>query len=97
MSDTISLEELAFKEGKIVDNHENEVQVMLVGVPVILTVNHKGRREEVNNDSEEIIHKEAPENADAYLKGERQGAPVVRAPYWAYLPVQYLRKVSRQE
>ncbi len=97
MSDTKTLEELTFKDGKIVDSLENEVQVMLVGVPVILIVNHRDRDEEVNNDSEKNIYKEAPKNADAYLKGEEQGAPVVRSPYWNYLPVQYLRIVSRQE
>ena len=65
---TKTLEELAFKERKIVDGVGNEVQVMLVGVPVILTINYRGRHEEVNDDSEEIIHKEAPKSADAYLK-----------------------------
>ncbi len=89
-----SLEELTFNEkGKIVDSSGTEVSPVPVGVPVTLSIN-KGRsyaRDDGSNDTAKILTENAPAAANAYIKGRASGAPVVRPPYWDYLPVQFYK------
>ena len=87
-----SLEELTFNEGKIVNSSGSKVDAAPVGAPVILSVNERfdiGNKR--SNNEVEAITKNAPDDANAYMKGQPIGAAVVRAPYWDNLPVQFYK------
>ncbi len=86
-----SLEELTFSDEKIVDSSGTEVTATPIGIPLILEVNYRASRAGQTDDVVEVILNNVPPGANAYTKGEIVGAPLVRAPYWDYLPVQFYR------
>ena len=86
------LEELVLKDFKILTNSGQEVVATLIGIPVIIRVNDRPCFVVfTEGNTEEIISRSAPAEANAYLKGSSIRAPVVKSPYWDYVPVQFYR------
>ncbi len=86
-----SLEELTVYKEKIVDSSGTEVTATPIGIPLILEVNYRASRAGQTDDVVRVILNNLPPGANAYIKGQTIGAPLVRAPYWDYLPVQFYR------